>query len=377
MKTTFGLLSVVMLATTLAGQTVTNPPVPVPNETASPAAPVLLEASTTTPTNAPAKKSVARKRSAKKAVPKKTFPELKSVPLVAGPAVVIVSNLNVRGQATLKSEVVTHLTKDQVVTVLEEITHKHSAPDEPSAWAKITLPSDMHVWIFKSFVDTKNTVTARKLNLRSGPGENYSVLGLLKRGDEVKPLTTKDEWLAIEAPANTYAFVAAQYLRQKPAEAPSPAPQVAATPQPQTAPPPPVTEAPKPVPPPIETPQPKPVEAPTAVPTAPTAPVVATAPTSEIANPAASAPEPPPSPRVVQREGIVRSTVSIQAPSHFELISTENKKTIDYLHTPSDDLDLSRWKGLRVMVTGQEGLDERWPNTPVLTIEKIEVLSEP
>ena len=62
-------------------------------------------------TNAPAakaeKKKSAKKKSEKKAVAKKApvAADLKTVPLVAGQAVVVASNVNVRGQAKLKSEV--------------------------------------------------------------------------------------------------------------------------------------------------------------------------------------------------------------------------------------------------------------------------------
>ena len=68
----------------------------------------------------------------------------------------------------------------------------------------------------------------------------------------------------------------------------------------------------------------------------------------------------------MQREGIVRGMTSIQAPSKFVLISPENGRDIDYLYTTSKDLDLRRYKGLRIIVTGEEGLDERWGNTPVI-----------
>lgn len=84
--------------------------------------------------------------------------------------------------------------------------------------------------------------------------------------------------------------------------------------------------------------------------------------------------EEPPKPRIVDREGYVRGMTSIQAPSAFELISQENHRTIDYLYTTSSDLDLRRYKGLHIIVTGEEALDERWPNTPVLTIQKIQVV---
>ena len=52
---------------------------------------------------APAKKAVARSQA--------PTPELRTTPLVPGPAIVVASNVNVRGQAKLKSEVVTRLTK--------------------------------------------------------------------------------------------------------------------------------------------------------------------------------------------------------------------------------------------------------------------------
>src|SRR3954463_901233 len=98
---------------------------------------------TASKTNAPAAKA---KKSAKKSAKKKSAAkkapsaELKTVPLIAGPAVVVASNVNVRAQSKLKSEVVTRLTKGAPVTVLEEIVHNNSGPDEPSAWAKIVLP---------------------------------------------------------------------------------------------------------------------------------------------------------------------------------------------------------------------------------------------
>jgi hypothetical protein len=100
-------------------------------------------------------------------------------------------------------------------------------------------------------------------------------------------------------------------------------------------------------------------------------PPAATAATTTPETPAAT--EPPP-PRIVEREGIVRGMTSIQAPSHFELISPDNGRRMDYLYTTSKEFDLSRYKGMRIIVSGEEGLDERWPSTPVLTIQKIEVV---
>ena len=88
----------------------------------------------------------------------------------------------------------------------------------------------------------------------------------------------------------------------------------------------------------------------------------------------APAVEEPLPPRVIQHEGIVKGTVSIQAPTKFALVNPDTGKTVNYLYTTSTNLDLHRYKGLRIVVTGEEGLDERWKNTPVITIQRIQVV---
>jgi uncharacterized protein YgiM (DUF1202 family) len=355
-----------MLSGSLLAQQATNsspPPIETPASapavTNAPAAPAAGTAST----NAVPKKKAAAKKKPKKSVAKKkeSGAELKTVPLVAGPASVDANHVNVRGQPRLNSEVVTRLAKDQKVTVIEEITKNNSGPDEPSAWAKIALPSDVHVWVNSSFIDGSNkTVKPKKLNVRSGPGENFSVLGRLERGESINQVSTKGDWLEIEAPTNAYAFVAAQYLKQ---EAPATIAQTEPPAAPAT-----VTNEPAIAAAPTETPA-------AAVPAQPApdtnAPAETAAAPTTSATPAAE--EPPPK-RIVEREGIVRGTTSIQAPTHFELISPDNKRTIDYLYTTSAQLDLRRYKGLRIVVTGEEGLEERWGNTPVITIQKIQVV---
>jgi len=70
----------------------------------------------------------------------------------------------------------------------------------------------------------------------------------------------------------------------------------------------------------------------------------------------------------------VRGSFSIQAPSRYELVSPDTKQPINYLYTTSTNLDLSRYKGMHIIVTGEEALDPRWKNTPVITIQRIQVL---
>jgi len=372
-----------MLSTSLLAQQITNTP---PASSAAPTTAPDTAVSPTSPatTNAPAaaapaptagrKKTATQKKSAAAAKKKDPAAELKTVPLVPGPAVVDANHVNVRGQPKLRSEILTRLNKGQPVTVLEEIVRNNSAADEPSAWAKILLPSDAHAWVHGSFIEpTNKTVIPRRLNVRSGPGENYSVIGLLQRGESVAELSTKGAWTEIQPPTNAYAFVAAQFLKQEtPVSTPAAPTEVAAQPETPVEPspvtePPPVAAAPTELPttPPVTEPS-EPVATSTNQPVETTAAIAAMVPPAD---------EPPPK-RIVEREGIVRGTVSIQAPTQFGLYSLQNRRLIDYLYTSSPNLDLRRYKGLHIIVTGEEGLEERWGNTPVITIQKIQVLDD-
>ena len=379
MKKNCWLLVGAMLSTSLLAQQATNPPSSAPIQTPA-AAPAATLAPAAANANAPAAKAGNKKAGKKKAEQapqkkavakkKEAVAELRTVPLVPGPAEVVASNVNVRGQPKVKSEVLTRVTKGQMVTVIEEIVRNNSGPDEPSAWARIVLPPSSHVWVNSMFINATNeTVRPKKLNLRSGPGENYSVIGRLLGGDAVKPITTKGDWTEIEAPTNAYAYVAAQYLKQEAPAAPAPTP---TPPEPAPAPTT-VAVVPPVAPPPTEAPA---VPAPTPTPAEP-----APTPTPAGTNPSPTVedmplPDEPPPPRIVQREGIVRGLTSIQAPSKFVLVSPQDGRNLDYLFTSAKELDLRRYKGLRIIVTGEEGLDERWPNTPVLTIQKIQVVNE-
>jgi hypothetical protein len=130
--------------------------------------------------------------------------------------------------------------------------------------------------------------------------------------------------MQIDPPGNSYAFVAAMYLKQ---EAPAPAPAPTPVAEPQTM---------------------------AAAPSEPTAPLV----------------------RVVSHEGVVRAVGSIVAPTKYELYDPATDVDINYLYTTSPTLDLSRYVNMRIIVTGEEGLDARWKDTPLINIQSIQVISQ-
>jgi uncharacterized protein YgiM (DUF1202 family) len=275
------------------------------------------------------------------------------------PAVAKQANVNIRGQALFTSEIVGRLKKGDSVTILEEITLKKAKQDEPSRWYRIVLPPSVGAWVHSSFVDA-GAVKATRLNLRGGPGEEYSILGRIEKGTPVKQIETKGDWIRIEAPTNAHGFVAAHLLEKTPMaiaivpEVPK-TNEVAVTPPPTTE-----TVTPPTTP---------------ATPETPTVPPVTTTPpvTTPVVEPVPDAPIEKVK-KIVSREGFLKGSVSIQAPSYFELRSLDTGKTIEYIYSPSTNLNLKEFKGKRIIVTGEELLDERWQNTPVLIVDSLQTV---
>ncbi len=274
-------------------------------------------------------------------------------------AIVKKDRVNVRGQANAKSEVITQLHKGEAVNVLEEIAVKNPRKGDPAAWARIQLPANTPVWVYAPYVEAAGkTVNIKRVNIRSGPGENFSIIGRLERGTTVKEIRTVEHWMEIESPTNTFAFVAADLLEKAPP----------ATPEPKPA------ETAKPEPTPVLTPDTNAVPATAAagVPT-PVTPLTEPASTNLPEPAVVPAPEPPPR-RMVSREGIVIVSRSIQAPTDYSLESQESRHTINYLHSEDPALKFKNFGGRKVIVSGEELLDSRWANTPIIEVETIRLV---
>ena len=364
MKTNCWLVLGTMLATTAVAQVNTNklPEIPAP-VIAMPPGNVMVCSSNDM---MPPPKKVAPVKHKKKAVAKPAAAAAKVVEapvvLIPGTATVNVANVNFRGQAGLKGETIGHLKKGDAVTVIGQINLDKPKTGEPAQWAKIALPAGLKVWVNAKFVEgTNKVVVVKKLNLRAGPGENYSVLGVLEKGAPITEVTSKGDWMQIEAPKNAFAFVAAEYLKQ---EIPAPAPVTPPVIEPVPATTNTVADA-QPI---VAQPPANNVVAP---PVPPTVPAVA----ANVVPVMTETNLPPPPPRVVTHEGFVRSSVSLVSPTYFELYDPTTKVAINYLSSPTTNLNLSRYNGLHIVVTGEEGLDARWKDTPILSVQKIYVLA--
>lgn len=373
------------------------------------------------------------------------------------PTKVIADRVNVRGQASLRSEVITQLREGETVNLLKEIELSNPEPGEPVRWAQIELPANTPVWAARDYIDpATKTVKADRLNVRGGPGTNFSIVGQLLRGQKVKEIRSVQEWMEIEPPEGATSYVAARFLEAT--ARPGDAEMAEAAPSPGTSPstspgapePPrsspavpagpaiatetPIIKPPRPsivetTPAPIMadntdegTPGTAPVE-PSIQPSAPAAaapaapefkpprppkPPVEVAAASPSSSPVpvpepASVPEPAPEPapapampdpavlpdpavapepfdpdvvrrREVVRVGVVRRTFSIQAPTHYQLIDPQTRHSINYLYAGDTGLQLKYYSGQKIKVSGEESLDKRWPNKPLIHIKTLEPL---
>lgn len=390
----------------------------------------------------------------------------------ADEAVVKAARINVRGQPSTGSEIVTQLKQGEKITVLEEIVHPKPGKDEPAKWLRIALPSNTPVWVNTQFL-TNGAVAVPRLNIRSGPGENFSVIGRVPKGTAFKELRRNGDWLEIEAPASTFAYIAADLVvRNAAAPAPIPpgptsnlatksgtkgkatdkfgkqmakagtkAPPIAApetkptldpvevkpittppialvpevtAPKPVAVSPPPAVLAPPTTNPPVVAavtePKPEPVKvAPPSALTENVPPQVdpfqstgrykmepepkqtgvgawfkglfskkpAAEKTTSTAVPTKPAVDEGPLPiRIVTREGVVARSWNLQSPSDWALQNAESGRVINYLWSSSTNIPWATLKGRTIVVTGEEALDVRWPNTPVLKIETLKTVEE-
>lgn len=309
-------------------------------------------------------------------------------------AVAIADQVNVRGRPEARSEVIAQLARGRRVTVLEEVAGP-TLDGSPELWSRIALPSDTPVWVFADFVDSgTGEVTVRLLNLRSGKGEEHVIVGILLKGERVEQLRREGDWLEIKAPIGAYGYVASGFLEavellggtpgvttnavksppagvvptgtsetSGPSEVLSPAEVMPAGVTPAHTPP-----EPAPV---IETPPVAPVRD-LAVEPAPVTPPQSAAPVPmELIIPVDSRPAAPAPRRIAIREGIVRRTLSIQAPGRFELRHSATGDRLAFLHPANPKIEIKPLHRRRVRVRGEEFIDPRWPNCAVLFVEHI------
>ncbi len=312
------------------------------------------------------------------------------------PATVLAGSVNARSRpSVLRGEVVTRLDRGQQVTVFEEGLPGASPKDTVTEWTRIELPAGTPVWVSSDHVLVPaGTVKPRWLNVRAGPSEDFGVLGTVAEGTVLKVLAQQPGWLKVEAPLGLSAFVASQFLDVIEPGVPAMAPVLPPTASPIVS-----TQAMAtlPVTPPETAARPAPAattpETPVKIDSTPApandVPTAAEPPDTGVGTIEQGDPESPVNgysprvlppgdvpeishlPRIIRREGVVRGTLSIQAPTPFELVAADNNGRLDYLLPHSSNILIRPYRGQRVYVTGEEYLEPRWQNAPVMVVREI------
>ncbi|MCL6603749.1 MAG: N-acetylmuramoyl-L-alanine amidase [Paenibacillus sp.] len=145
-------------------------------------------------------------------------------------AKIYATNLNVRSEPAKNAAVTGSLKNGAIVTVT----------DENHGWMKVAAGKNSG-WVAGYYLKRLNTsasstgssssatttpkiisasrkssvatVTASSLRIRGGPGTSYSVVGSLKTGDSVTPLSRQSGWIRIRTHNGEIGWVAEQYIR--------------------------------------------------------------------------------------------------------------------------------------------------------------------
>lgn len=153
-----------------------------------------------------------------------------SLPLLAGEPVeitVLGDRVNLRNAPGEESDVVGQANygeKLQALTLQEK-------------WVEVKPPADLATWVYSPLLFEDKEVRAPELNVRSGPGTQFIVLGELKRGDPVKVVESMEDWRKIEVPDAVTLWISRDFVQipeaaLKPKPVPTPKPTAVPTPYP-------------------------------------------------------------------------------------------------------------------------------------------------
>ena len=116
-----------------------------------------------------------------------------------------------------------------------------------NGWVAVQAPGSLDLWVSGEYVQN-GTVQPEKLNVRSGPSQNYSVVCVVNKGDSIALRGEFNEWLKIVPPVGSRVWISEEYAEiiepPKPEPKPIPPPEpIVAAPEPE---PKPVVAEPKP-----------------------------------------------------------------------------------------------------------------------------------
>jgi len=107
-----------------------------------------------------------------------------------------------------------------------------------NGWVAVQAPASLDFWVAGQYVQN-GTVQPEKLNVRSGPSQNYSVVCVVNKGDSLALRGEFNDWLEIAPPAGSRVWISEDYAEliepppPEPVSEPQPAPVVVVEPEPE------------------------------------------------------------------------------------------------------------------------------------------------
>lgn len=117
--------------------------------------------------------------------------------------VVKAEKLNVRKGPSIEEERIGSLDRGMVIEILEI----------KNGWNKIKFADGNEGWVSGNYTDKENgTVTASKLNVRTGPSTEHEKIDMLDKNAEVVLLEEQDNWYRIQLDGKTEGWICGDYV---------------------------------------------------------------------------------------------------------------------------------------------------------------------
>lgn len=121
---------------------------------------------------------------------------------------VTASKLNVRSGPSVSYSIIHALWNGNRITVISESGN----------WYKIRLSDGRTGWVSKDYIKSdytaRGTVTASKLNVRSGPSTSYSIIHALWNGNKVSIIGVSNGWCRIRLSDGRIGWVSGNYITE-------------------------------------------------------------------------------------------------------------------------------------------------------------------
>jgi len=117
------------------------------------------------------------------------------------------SNINVRSDSTVTSQIICTVDKGDTVEVISKVYE----------WYKIRLPKSAPSFIKKDLVVMLDNKTAKvvgdNVNVRLGPGDSSSVLGKVRENEVINVLEETGGWYKIEPVNNSFGWLHSKFVK--------------------------------------------------------------------------------------------------------------------------------------------------------------------